>query len=64
MLLTQTARLNAPQVGMLVTVRDRHWIVRDVVTSDMADLFSQHDEPQHLVQLSSVEDDGFADGSQ
>ena len=61
MLLSRTVSLNAPQVGMLVSVRDRHWIVRDVVASTISDPLAQNDEPQHLLQLSSVEDDGFAD---
>jgi superfamily II DNA or RNA helicase len=47
--------LDAPEVGQLVRVRDRHWVVSDVIASTL------QDSSQHLVELSSVEDDGLGD---
>ena len=49
-----------PEVGQLAVVRNRHWVVTDVVRSSLApDILSAGDErPQHLVELASVEDDG------
>lgn len=46
----------APEVGQLVRVRDRHWVVSDVVASTL-----DGDRPQHLIELTSVEDDGLGD---
>lgn len=52
----------APEEGQLVSVRDRHWIVKSIVVSALpADVMSPSDTRQHLVQLSSVEDDGLGD---
>ena len=50
----------APEVGQLALVRNRHWVVTDVVRSQLApDVMSATPEvPQHLVELASVEDDG------
>lgn len=50
--------LAAPEVGQLVRVRDRHWVVTNVVASS---LDSAAGPPSHLVELSSVEDDAFSD---
>ena len=50
--------LAAPEVGQLVRVRDRHWVVTNVVASSLA---ATGCEPSHLVELSSVEDDAFGD---
>lgn len=54
-----------PEVGNLVLCRDRHWIVSDVivgqaVTDPLSTGFEQS-APQHLVALSSVEDDGLGE---
>jgi superfamily II DNA or RNA helicase len=49
----------SPEVGQLVRVRDRHWIVTDVAASAIDGSHGEH--RQHLVDLSSVEDDGLGD---
>ena len=46
----------APEVGQLVRVRDRHWVVSDVQASTL-----DGDHAQHLIELASVEDDGLGD---
>jgi hypothetical protein len=46
----------SPEVGQLLTVRDRQWVVTDV---GVPALDGGH--RQHLVDLSSVEDDGLGD---
>jgi superfamily II DNA or RNA helicase len=53
----------APEVGQLVVVRNRHWVVSDVARSGLLpDVLSDaEDHPQHLVELTSVEDDGSDD---
>lgn len=50
-----------PEQGQLVYVRDRHWVVSGIVTSSLPpDVLSAADGgQQHLVRLSSVEDDGL-----
>jgi superfamily II DNA or RNA helicase len=54
--------LVAPEVGQLVRVRDRYWVVSDTQASSLAadDGTGGPAEVQHLVELSSVEDDGLA----
>src|SRR5205085_9584517 len=47
----------APEVGQLVRVRDRHWVVSDVAASTLAN----GGQPQHLIELVSVEDYGLGD---
>jgi superfamily II DNA or RNA helicase len=53
----------APEQGQLVRVRDRLWVVTDVRASqqpiDVVATVEQ--DPQHAVQLSSVEDDGLGE---
>jgi superfamily II DNA or RNA helicase len=51
----------APEQGQLVYVRDRHWVVSDVVVGSLPPdvLSAAEDGHQHLVSLSSVEDDGL-----
>ena len=51
------------EVGALVRLRDRHCVVTDVIPSTQPlDLYADTDvEPQHLVSLSSVEDDGLGE---
>ena len=46
----------APEVGQLVRVRDRHWVVTNVVASSLAETGPRL---SHLVELSSVEDDAY-----
>jgi superfamily II DNA or RNA helicase len=51
-----------PEVGHLVRVRDRHWVVTDLAASSLPpDVVGGEQAPSHLVSLSSVEDDGFGD---
>src|SRR6266540_3611749 len=48
-----------PEIGQLVQVRDRHWVVANVERSTQApDVLAARSEiPQHLLTLASVEDD-------
>jgi SNF2 family DNA or RNA helicase len=48
----------APEPGQLVKVRDRMWVVSDVARSGQA---TPSEEPQHLLVLSSVEDDAMGE---
>jgi len=62
MLLDSVVAPPSPEEGQLVSVRDRHWIVKSVVPSALpADIMSAGEQCQHLVQLSSVEDDGLGE---
>ena len=62
MLLDSVVTPPAPEEGQLVSVRDRHWIVKSVLPSALpTDIMSAGDGHQHLVQLSSVEDDGLGE---
>ncbi len=62
MLLSPPPLGRRPEEGQLVTVRDRHWIVRSVTASSLpVDVMSPHHSLQHLVEMSSVEDDGLGD---
>ncbi len=50
---------DTPEVGNVVRVRDRMWVVSDVTRSELATgTFAQ---PQNLLDLTSVEDDGFGE---
>lgn len=55
---TTSTTLAAPDVGQLVRVRDRHWVVTNVVASSLE---TTGISPSHLVELSSVEDDAYGD---
>ncbi len=56
------ASMAAPEQGQLVSVRDRHWIVKSVARSTLPpDVMADSTVPSHLVQLASVEDDGLGD---
>jgi ERCC4-related helicase len=55
---TGSAIVAAPEVGQLVRVRDRHWVVTNVVASSLEITGAS---PSHLVELSSVEDDAYGD---
>ena len=63
MALTELAASHALEQGQLVHVRDRHWVVADVDVSTLPvdELAAHRRDPQHLVRLISVEDDGSAD---
>jgi superfamily II DNA or RNA helicase len=52
-----------PEPGQLVHVRDRRWVVGDVLGSSQAPdvLAARAEVPQHVVHLVSVDDDGFGD---
>ena len=63
MALSELAASRAPEKGQLVLVRDRHWVASDVDVSTLPvdELAAHRRDPQHLVRLISVEDDGSAD---
>lgn len=52
-----------PEQGQLVSVRSRQWIVNDVRPSTLPApaLKPSFNGPQHLLTLSSVEDDGLGE---
>ncbi len=52
-----------PEQGQLVLCRDRHWVVADVVAGQLPldPLAADDTQVQHLLTLSSVEDDGLGD---
>ncbi len=57
-----TALANAPEQGQLVSVRSRNWIVNEVVPSTLPTSGLQGiSDPQTLVSLASVEDDGLGE---
>lgn len=54
--------VSVPEEGQLVSVRDRHWIVKAVIPSALPiDVMTAEAGRQHLIQLVSVEDDGLGD---
>jgi SNF2 family DNA or RNA helicase len=58
-----TAVAGPPEQGQLVIVRQRQWMVSEVVKSTLSErpLQPLDGQPQHLVTLSSVEDDGLGE---
>jgi ERCC4-related helicase len=58
-----TAVASAPEEGQMVSVRSRNWMVTDVAASTLPPerLRDGLESPQHLVTLSSVEDDGLGE---
>jgi len=58
-----TATSPPPEQGQLVTVRQRQWAVTDVARSTLPEqvLRASPNGQQHLVSLSSVEDDGLGE---
>ena len=51
-----------PEIGQLVRVRERRFVVTDVRPSAIKPgPLETVREPQHVVALSSVEDDGWGD---
>src|SRR6516164_4574364 len=57
---------NPPEQGQLVTVRQRQWVVSEVAKSALPEspLQALNGHGQHLVTLSSVEDDGLGEDLQ
>jgi len=58
-----TAVASPPEQGQLVSVRSRNWIVTEVAPSTLPAerLQAGLESPQHLLTLSSVEDDGLGE---
>jgi len=57
-----SALISAPEQGQLVSVRSRNWIVNEVVPSTLPTSGLQGiSDPQTLVSLASVEDDGLGE---
>src|SRR3954462_10156824 len=58
-----SATVSAPEQGQLVSIRSRQWIVNDVRPSTLPPpaLKPVFHGPQHLLTLSSVEDDGLGE---
>jgi hypothetical protein len=54
---------NPPEQGQMVSVRSRNWMVTDVARSTLPPerLQAGVEPPQHLLTLSSVEDDGLGE---
>ncbi len=54
-----------PEKGQLVAVRSRNWIVTEVAPSTLPPerLQTGLQTPQHLLTLSSVEDDGLGESA-
>ena len=54
---------NPPEQGQMVSVRSRNWMVTDVARSTLPPerLQAGLESPQHLLTLSSVEDDGLGE---
>src|SRR5437660_4457040 len=52
-----------PEQGQLVSVRQRQWVVSEVAKSTLPEspLYAVNGQRQHLVSLSSVEDDGLGE---
>src|SRR6266852_4438443 len=52
-----------PEQGQLVSVRQRQWVVSEVAKSTLPEspLDAVNGQRQHLVSLSSVEDDGLGE---
>jgi len=50
-----------PEPNQLVHVRDRHWLVTDVAAAVLPNSPSESSPAEHLVQLSSVDDDGLGE---
>ncbi len=57
---TTTTTSPQPEQGQIVSVRSRNWMVTEVSTSTLLPerLQTGLESPQHLITLSSVEDDG------
>jgi hypothetical protein len=57
------ATTTTPEQGQMVSVRSRNWMVTDVSASNLPPerLQTGRESPQHLLTLSSVEDDGLGE---
>src|SRR6478735_1347140 len=60
---TTTTNSQHPEQGQMVSVRSRNWMVTDVSASTLPHerLQTGLESPQHLLTLSSVEDDGLGE---
>lgn len=60
----RSSSLPVPELGQIVTVRQRRYVVSDVVPSALPTdvLYNTQTEPQHLISLSSIEDDAGGPG--
>ena len=57
-----TVTANAkPEPGQMVSVRSRNWMVTDVSASTLPPERLKIESPQHLITLSSVEDDALGE---
>src|SRR5207249_7306857 len=61
--MTMTTTSTHPEQGQMVSVRSRNWMVTDVSASTLPPerLQTGLESPQHLLTLSSVEDDGLGE---
>src|ERR1700682_1506373 len=61
--MTTTTTSPQPEQGQMVSVRSRNWMVTDVSASTLSPerLQAGLESPQHLLTLSSVEDDGLGE---
>jgi hypothetical protein len=50
-----------PELGQVVRCRDRVWAVNEVTPSSLPEDPISGTRSQHLVRMSSLEDDGFGD---
>ena len=50
-----------PELGQVVRCRDRIWAVNEVTPSSLPEDPISGTRPQHLMRMSSLEDDGFGD---
>ncbi len=51
-----------PELNQLVRVRGRHWVVSEILRGSLdADVLGDTHQVQHLVELTSVEDDGLGE---
>ena len=55
--------LQIPEVGQLVSVRSRHFVVLEVATSELPEAGAGNgfNGAEHAITLSSVEDDGLGE---
>src|SRR5688572_30530225 len=62
-MITTTSTSPHPEQGQMVSVRSRNWMVTDVSTSTLPPdrLQTGLESPQHLLTLSSIEDDGLGE---
>lgn len=60
---TTTTTSPQPEQGQMVSVRSRNWMVTDISTCTLPPerLQTGLESPQHLITLSSVEDDGLGE---